>query len=120
MAPCVEKKASPSTNTFMRPPARPRAEIAYSLSPKTPVAQRRPISWLNVKVDPAFATLTINVPPSRLTATLDDGHALRASFDDDVAAPPSALAPVALRSSLPWPHIVYFDGWSPQHYRIAA
>ena len=27
----------------------------------------------------AFATLTINVPPSRLTATLDDGHALRAS-----------------------------------------
>src|SRR5215813_1007671 len=31
------------------------------------------------KVDPAFATLTINVPPSRLTATLDDGHALRAS-----------------------------------------
>src|SRR5262245_30966948 len=34
---------------------------------------------ITVKVDPAFATLTINVPPSRLTATLDDGHALRAS-----------------------------------------
>jgi 2-methylcitrate dehydratase PrpD len=34
---------------------------------------------ITVKVDPAFATLTINVPPSRLTATLDDGHAFRAS-----------------------------------------
>jgi ABC-type uncharacterized transport system substrate-binding protein len=34
---------------------------------------------ITIKVDPAFATLTINVPPSRLTATLDDGHALRAS-----------------------------------------
>jgi 2-methylcitrate dehydratase len=27
-----------------------------------------------VKEDPAFATLTINVPPTRLTATLDDGR----------------------------------------------
>jgi 2-methylcitrate dehydratase len=27
-----------------------------------------------VKEDPAFATLTINVPPTRLTATLDDGQ----------------------------------------------
>jgi len=28
---------------------------------------------ITVKEDPAFATLTINVPPTRLTATLDDG-----------------------------------------------
>lgn len=29
---------------------------------------------ITVKEDPAFATLTINVPPTRLTATLDDGR----------------------------------------------
>jgi 2-methylcitrate dehydratase len=27
-----------------------------------------------VTVDPAFATLTVNVPPTRLTATLEDGR----------------------------------------------
>jgi 2-methylcitrate dehydratase len=29
---------------------------------------------ITVKEDPAFATLTVNVPPTRLTATLDDGQ----------------------------------------------
>ena len=29
---------------------------------------------ITVKEDPAFATLTINIPPTRLTATLDDGR----------------------------------------------
>src|SRR5262249_55458519 len=43
---------------------------------------------ITVKVDPAaFATLTINVPPSRLTATLDDGHALRAFVDSMLGFP---------------------------------
>ena len=42
---------------------------------------------ITVKVDPAFATLTINVPPSRLTATLDDGHAFRASYGRKWATP---------------------------------
>src|SRR6516225_6072643 len=39
MVPCVENEASPSTNSALRtPPARARADIAYSLSPKTAVA----------------------------------------------------------------------------------
>ena len=29
---------------------------------------------ITVKPDPAFATLTVNVPPTRLTATLEDGR----------------------------------------------
>jgi 2-methylcitrate dehydratase len=29
---------------------------------------------ITVKEDPAFATITVNVPPTRLTATLDDGR----------------------------------------------
>jgi 2-methylcitrate dehydratase len=29
---------------------------------------------ITVKEDPAFATITVNVPPTRLTATLDDGQ----------------------------------------------
>ena len=39
MVPCVENEASPSTNSALRtPPARARADIAYSFSPKTTVA----------------------------------------------------------------------------------
>jgi 2-methylcitrate dehydratase len=36
---------------------------------------------ITVKEDPAFATLTINVPPTRLTATLDDGRRLTRLVD---------------------------------------
>ena len=44
MVPRVVKEPSPSTNIkFITPPARPRAEIAYSLWPKTPVAVISPI-----------------------------------------------------------------------------
>ncbi len=34
-----------------------------------------------VKEDPAFATLTMNVPPTRLTATLDDGRRITRLVD---------------------------------------
>jgi 2-methylcitrate dehydratase len=34
-----------------------------------------------VKVDPAFATLTVNVPPTRLTATLEDGRRITRLVD---------------------------------------
>jgi 2-methylcitrate dehydratase len=36
---------------------------------------------ITVKEDPAFATLTINVPPTRLTATLDDGRQITRLVD---------------------------------------
>jgi 2-methylcitrate dehydratase len=36
---------------------------------------------ITVKVDPAFATLTVNVPPTRLTATLDDGRRITRLVD---------------------------------------
>ena len=36
---------------------------------------------ITVKVDPAFATLTVNVPPTRLTATLDDGRRIARLVD---------------------------------------
>jgi 2-methylcitrate dehydratase len=36
---------------------------------------------ITVKEDTAFATLTINVPPTRLTATLDDGRRLTRLVD---------------------------------------
>jgi 2-methylcitrate dehydratase len=36
---------------------------------------------ITVKVDPAFATLTINVPPTRLTATLDGGRRITRLVD---------------------------------------
>jgi 2-methylcitrate dehydratase len=36
---------------------------------------------ITVKEDPAFATLTINVPPTRLTATLDDGRRMTRLVD---------------------------------------
>jgi 2-methylcitrate dehydratase len=36
---------------------------------------------ITVKEDPAFATLTINVPPTRLTAILDDGRRLTRLVD---------------------------------------
>ncbi len=36
---------------------------------------------ITVKEDPAFATLTVNVPPTRLTATLDDGQRVEQLVD---------------------------------------
>jgi 2-methylcitrate dehydratase len=36
---------------------------------------------ITVKEDPAFATLTVNVPPTRLTATLDDGRKITRLVD---------------------------------------
>ena len=36
---------------------------------------------ITVKEDPAFATLTINVPPTRLTATLEDGRRMTRLVD---------------------------------------
>ncbi len=36
---------------------------------------------ITVKEDPAFATLTINVPPTRLIATLDDGRRITRLVD---------------------------------------
>jgi 2-methylcitrate dehydratase len=36
---------------------------------------------ITVKEDPAFATLTMNVPPTRLTATLDDGRRITRLVD---------------------------------------
>jgi 2-methylcitrate dehydratase len=36
---------------------------------------------ITVKEDPAFATLTVNVPPTRLTATLDDGRTISRLVD---------------------------------------
>jgi 2-methylcitrate dehydratase len=36
---------------------------------------------ITVKEDPAFATLTIHVPPTRLTATLDDGRRITRLVD---------------------------------------
>lgn len=36
---------------------------------------------ITVKEDPAFATITVNVPPTRLTATLDDGRRLTRLVD---------------------------------------
>jgi 2-methylcitrate dehydratase len=36
---------------------------------------------ITVKADPAFATLTVNVPPTRMTATLDDGRRITRLID---------------------------------------
>jgi 2-methylcitrate dehydratase len=36
---------------------------------------------ITVKEDPAFATLTVSVPPTRLTATLDDGRRIARLVD---------------------------------------
>ncbi len=36
---------------------------------------------ITVKEDPAFATLTMNIPPTRLTATLDDGRRIARLVD---------------------------------------
>jgi 2-methylcitrate dehydratase len=36
---------------------------------------------ITVKEDPTFAALTINVPPTRLTATLDDGRRITRLVD---------------------------------------
>jgi 2-methylcitrate dehydratase len=36
---------------------------------------------ITVKEDPAFATLTMNIPPARLTATLDDGRRMTRLVD---------------------------------------
>jgi 2-methylcitrate dehydratase len=36
---------------------------------------------ITVKEDPAFATLTMNIPPTRLTATLDDGRRMTRLID---------------------------------------
>src|SRR5262249_22302775 len=36
---------------------------------------------ITVREDPAFATLTISVPPTRLTATLDDGRRITRLVD---------------------------------------
>jgi len=36
---------------------------------------------ITVKEDPAFATITVNVPPTRLTATLDDGRRITRLVD---------------------------------------
>src|SRR6516225_272252 len=70
MVPCVENEASPSTNSALRtPPARARADIAYSLSPKTAVAvinanaepAARIVIWTvrerNIKLDPSQPTV---------------------------------------------------------------
>jgi 2-methylcitrate dehydratase len=36
---------------------------------------------ITVKEDPAFATLTMNIPPTRVTATLDDGRRIMQLVD---------------------------------------
>src|SRR5262249_62057758 len=51
MVPCVENEASPSTNSALRtPPARARADMAYSLWPKTAVAVISPMECARMRL----------------------------------------------------------------------
>jgi 2-methylcitrate dehydratase len=65
---------------------------------------------ITVKEDPVFANLTVNVPPTRLTATLDDGRRIMRLIDSLPGFPgqPMSRADVErkFRSNIGkrWPH----------------
>ncbi len=56
---------------------------------------------ITVKEDPAFATLTIAVPPTRLTATLHDGQRITRLVDTHAGFPGAADDPGRRRAEIP-------------------